>query len=400
MGVSTVENPPVTTAPVEAQEPALRLELSPRQRAARTSCRDFVERHIAPFAGEWDRAAEMPVETVVADLRSHGYLGSILPSEVGGGGIDAVTYGLLTEEIGRGCSSVRSLLTVHDMSTLALARWGSAGLKDELLPIMARAERIGALALSEPGAGSDPASVSTEARADGDDFILDGTKKWITFGEVADELLVLARLDGALTTFMVPAEAQGVSREPLRHMVGTRSSRLATITFDGCRVPAHRRVGRPGFGLSHVIGTALDHGRYSVAWGSVGIAQACLESSLDYAATRNQGGALIAEHQLIQRRLSNMIADTQAARLLCCRAGYLRQERDPGAVSETMIAKYFASRAAVDAANSAIQLHGAVGLSDQLPLERYLRDAKVTEIIEGSTEIQQISIPRYPLQEL
>lgn len=398
MTTSTLEAPTADTA-AGAADPSLRLEASPSQRQARQDCRAFVEQHIAPFAGAWDRAGEMPIE-LVPELRRHGYLGSILPADVGGGGVDAVTYGLLTEEIGRGCSSVRSLLTVHDMSTLALLRWGSAQVKEELVPVMARGERLGALALSEPGAGSDPSAVTTTARQDGEDFVLDGIKKWTTFGEIADELLVLARLGDRLTTFVVSADAPGLRREPLRHMVGTRASRLATITFDGCRVPAHRQVGRPGFGLSHVVGTALDHGRFSVACGSVGIAQACLEASLDYAAERSQGGSRIAEHQLIQRRLTDMIAGTRAARLLCCRAGYLRQEKDPAAISETMIAKYFASRTAVDVANSAIQLHGAVGLSQEKPLERYLRDAKVTEIIEGSTEIQQISIPRYPLQEL
>jgi alkylation response protein AidB-like acyl-CoA dehydrogenase len=155
-----------------------------------------------------------------------------------------------------------------------------------------------------------------------------------------------------------------------------------------------------GFGLSHVFATALDHGRYSVAWGAVGIAQGCLNACLDYAARRRQGGAPLVEHQLVRRLLTEMIADSRAARLLCCRAGYLRAERDPGAVPETMIAKYFAAKTAVRVANEAVRLHGAHGLSQDFPLERYLRDAKVTEIIEGSTEIQQLAIPRYPLAEL
>ena len=380
-------------------DPPLRLALSSAQRVAREGCREFVAREIVPFAGAWDQAGAVPM-SLITSLREASYLGAIAPTDVGGGGLDAVTYGLLTEEIGRGCSSVRSLLTVHDMTTLAIARWGRADLTDELIPSLARGERLGALALSEPDAGSDPSSVRTTAHRAGDDYVLEGQKTWTTFGEIADELLVLARLDNKLTAFVVPANADGVRRERLHHMVGTRASRLASITFDRCRIPPHRQVGRPGFGLSHVIATALDHGRYSVAWGSVGIAQACLEASLDHAAVREQGGSLIAEHQLIQRRLTEMIASVRAARLLCCRAGHLRQERDPGAVPETMIAKYFASRTAVDAANSAIQIHGAVGLSSERPLERFLRDAKVTEIIEGSTEIQQISIPRYPLQEL
>lgn len=385
--------------PETAADTGLKMELSADQRAARDAAREFANEHIVPAASTWDQQGEVPL-AMVDTLRQHGYLGAPLPTELGGGGMDAVTYGLLTEEIGRGCASLRSLLTVHDMVSLAVVRWGTAEAKEDIAPRLARAERLGALALSEPGIGSDAAGVETVAREDGDGYVLDGRKKWTTFGEIADEFLVLARLGDKLTTFLVPADAPGFSREPLRHMVGTRAARLAELTFDGCRIGAERRVGRPGFGLSHVIGTALDHGRYSVAWGSVGIAQACLEASLDHANTRHQGGGPIAQHQLIQRRLADMIANTNAARLLCCRAGYLRQSRDPAAVSETMIAKYFASRAAVDAANSAVQLHGAQGLSTELPIERYLRDAKVAEIIEGSTEIQQISIPRYPLQEL
>ena len=385
-------------------EQGIELELSPSQVAAREGFRRFVTEHVAPHAGDWDRRGEVPQETIER-LRDAGHLGSPLPTEDGGRGLDAVTYGLLTEEIGRGCSSLRSLLTVHDMVSLAAKRWGSDALRDEVLPAMARGERRGALALSEPNVGSDAAAVETAARRDGDDYILNGHKKWTTFGQTADELLVLAHLGDevgeTLTAFLVPADAEGVERRPLPGMVGTRASLLAEIELDEVRVPGSRRVGREGFGLSHVIGTALDHGRYSVAWGSVGIAQACLDACLDYTAERIQGdGKPIAEHQLIQRRLTEMIASTRAARLLCYRAGYLRSTRDPGAVPETMIAKYFASRTAVDAANAAVHIHGANGLSESYPIERYLRDSKVTEIIEGSTEIQQISIPRYPLAEL
>lgn len=377
----------------------MRLELSPAEAAARQEFRGFVAAKIAPFAGEWDRQGELPLE-IVAALKERGWLGAPLPREAGGGGMDAIVYGLLTEELGRGCSSVRSLLTVHDMVSLALARWGSAEVKSELVPPLARGERLAALALTEPEAGSDAAAVATTARREGDGYVLDGVKKWITFGEIADEFLVLARLDGQLAAFAVPATAPGFAREPIRHMVGTRASRLALIELRECRVGAERLVGRPGFGLSHVVASALDHGRYSVAWGAVGIAQACLDACLDYTARRRQGGAEIRDHQLVRRKLTDMIVNVRAARLLCYRAGYLRRTRDPGAVPETMIAKYFASRAATRAANDAVQLHGAHGLSERYPLERYLRDARVTEIIEGSTEIQQISIPQYPLQEL
>lgn len=378
----------------------LRLELSDAQRRARHEFRSFVDEHVAPHAGRWDREAKIP-RGVVDALRERGWLGAPLPEEVGGEGMEPITYGLLTEEIARGCSSVRSLLTVHDMVTIGVARWGSRHLKESMLPAMARAEILCALGLTEPEIGSDAARVKTRARRDGDDWVLTGRKKWITFGQIADLFLVLAQTeDDQATAFLVPADAPGFSREPISGMVGTRASMLAELHLDDCRVPADHLVGRVGFGFTAVINTVLDHGRYSVAWGSVGIAQACLDACLDYTAEREQFGKALREHQLVQRLLTEMITDTQAARLLCCRAGWLRATGDPGAGHQTLIAKYAASRAAVRTANQAIQVHGANGLSEEYPLERHLRDARVTEIIEGSTQIQQITIPQVPPLEL
>ena len=377
----------------------MRIELSGAQREARLRFREFVREHITPHAGQWDREERVPLD-VIERLRESGYLGAPVSVEAGGGGLDAITYGLLTEELARGCSSVRSLLTVHDMVALAVWRWGSRELKTNIGGAAARAELLCALALTEPEVGSDAAGVQTEARAEGDGYVLNGRKKWITYGQIADLFLTLVRCEGKLTAFLVPADAEGFARRPLRGIVGTRASLLAELEFNDCFVPASHLVGRIGFGLSHVVGAALDHGRYSVAWGAVGIAQACLDACLEYTSFRKQFGVELAQHQLVQRKLTNMITDTRAARLLCYRAGYLRQNGDPGAASETLVAKYFASRAAVRAANDAVQLHGANGLTDDYPVARYLRDARVTEIIEGSTQIQQISIAKNPPGEL
>ena len=373
----------------------MRMELSGTQREARLRYRQFVREHIAPYADTWDREERVPPE-LIERLRESGYLGAPLPVDVGGGGVDAITYGLLTEELARGCSSVRSLLTVHDMVALAIWRWGSRELKAKVVMAAARADLLCALALSEPDVGSDAAGVGTEARAEADGYVLNGRKKWITYGQIADLFLTLVRCEGKLTAFLVPANAKGFTRRPLRGIVGTRASLLAELEFDDCFVPASHLVGRIGFGLSHVVGAALDHGRYSVAWGAVGIAQACLDACMEYTSSRRQFGVELSHHQLVQRKLTNMITDTRAARLLCYRAGYLRQIGDPGASSETLVAKYFASKAAVRAANNAVQLHGANGLTEDYPVARYLRDARVTEIIEGSTQIQQISIAKNP----
>jgi glutaryl-CoA dehydrogenase (non-decarboxylating) len=380
----------------------LNLELDAGQRAAREEFRAFVAAEIAPHAGRWDREGSIPA-ALIDRLREQGHLGSNVSKEHGGLGRDMITYGLLTEEIGRGCSSVRSLLTVHDMVAHAIQRWGSPAQKERYLPAMARGDAgskwIGALALSEPEAGSDAKSVKTTAREDGDAWVLDGRKKWTTFGQLAGLFLVLAESAGKLTAFLVERETPGVTVRPLAGITGTRASMLAEIFFDGARVPRENLIGRPGFGLSAVVSAALEHGRYSVAWGAVGVGQACLDASRDYAAARHQYGVPIADHQLIRRMLTNMIVEVRAARLLCLRAGWLRDQGDPGASGEIMVAKYYASTMASRAAVDAVQIHGANGCSEDHPVERYLRDSRVLEIIEGSTQIQQINIPLFELQE-
>ena len=377
----------------------MKLELTPEQRAVRAELRAFVAEEIVPHADRWDREETIPLE-LIARLREQGYLGSNVAREHGGIGRDMITYGLLTEEIARGCSSVRSLLTVHDMVAHAIQRWGSREQKERYLPRMAKGEILGALALSEPNAGSDAKSVETTAQDAGDAWVLNGRKKWTTFGQIAGLFLVLAQADGKPTAFLVERDSPGFTVKPLKGIVGTRASMLAELFLEDCRVPKGQLLGRPGFGVSHVIAAALEHGRYSVAWGSVGIAQACLDACRTYAAERRQFGAPIADHQLIRAMLTEMIVDVRAARLLCLRAGYLRDTGDPSSLMETMAAKYFASRVATRTANDAVQIHGANGMTEEYPVFRYLRDSKVTEIIEGSTQIQQITIPLFDFQEL
>lgn len=382
----------------------LSVRLSAAQREQRSRYSRFVDEQIAPHAAEWDRIGALPLE--VRDLlRAHGFLGSILPQEDGSGGLEPLLYGLLTEELGRACSSTRSLLTVHDMTALAVWRWGQSTLEPELLRQIAAGQKLAAFAVSEAEAGSDLSAVQTTARFSGREVVLDGKKEWVTFGQLADVFLVLARSegragDGELVALLVESNAPGLFRAPTNSIVGTRASRMAEIVFRGCRLPEHAIVGRVGAGLSHVVATALDLGRFSVAWGSVGIARACTETALAHTRERVQFGRTLSENQLVRRKLTEMITSTQAARLLCCRAATLRQEGDPAAVSETLIAKYAASRAAVAAAGAAVQLLGAKGLCSDFPAERYLRDAKVTEIIEGSSQLQQDLIPQLPLPDL
>jgi glutaryl-CoA dehydrogenase (non-decarboxylating) len=377
----------------------MKLELTPEQRQARADFRGFAAAEIAPHAGRWDREEAIPRE-IVDRLRERGWLGSIVPRELGGAGLDLLTYGLLTEEIGRACSSVRSLLTVHDMVATAILRWGSREQKDGLLPRLGRGEVLGAFALSEPNVGSDAKGIETTAEETGDGWALSGRKKWITFGQIADLFLVFARVEDRPTAFLLERETPGLTIHPIRGLHGTRASMLAELHLDGCRIPRENLVGRVGFGATHVVAAALEQGRYSVAWGSVGIAQACLDASLAYARERRQFDVPLFDHQLIRAQLTDMIASTRAARLLCLRAGWMRESGDPAGFAETFVAKYFASTVAAKVASDAVQIHGANGCSDEYPVSRYLRDAKVMEIIEGSTQIQQIIIPRFEFQEL
>lgn len=375
----------------------MNLELTPEQRALRAEVRAFVESEIAPHAGQWDREESTP-RALINQLAERGWLGSMVPAEHGGKGLDMISYGVLTEEIGRGCSSIRSLLTVHDMVCRGILRWGSSPQKESWLPRLARGEILGAFALSEPNAGSDAMGIETTAVEMDGGFALDGSKKWITYGQIADLFLLFAKLDGKPTAFLVERETPGLTVTPLRGILGTRASMLAELKLEGARTSS--MVGRPGFGVSHVMGAALDQGRYSVACGSVGIAQACLEASLAYARERQQFGQPLFEHQLVRAMLSDMTANVRAARLLCMRAGWLRDTGDPGAIAETSVAKYFASTIANRAAADAVQIHGGNGCHDDFPVSRWFRDAKVMEIIEGSTQIQQSTIARLELEEL
>jgi glutaryl-CoA dehydrogenase (non-decarboxylating) len=247
--------------------------------------------------------------------------------------------------------------------------------------------------------GSDAKSIKTQATTAGSDVVLNGHKKWITFGQVADVFLVFAQGEGGPSAFLVERDRPGVRTEPIEGLLGLRASMTASVHLEDCRVPGDSLVGRKGLGISHVAAAALDSGRYSVAWGCVGILEACLEACVAYTSEREQFGVRLKEHQLVRRMVTDMLTNLSAARLLCMAAGRLRDARDPGAIEAATIAKYFASTAAVRAADDAVQLHGANGCSGDYPVQRYLGDAKITEIIEGSSQIQQLTIAEYGYQE-
>ncbi|MEH2354886.1 acyl-CoA dehydrogenase family protein [Nostoc sp.] len=369
----------------------MKLELSTQQKKSQAEFRAFVNQEIFPDAGEWDRKEFTPPE-LIKKIAQRGFLAAILPQEYGGQGMDMITYGILNEEIGRGCSSIRSLLTVHNMVAHALCKWGNKFQKQYWLPKFASGETIAAFALSEPNVGSDAKSVETTATHVDDTYILNGQKKWITYGQIADVFLVFAKCEGKPTAFLVDNNNPGLLVKPMSGILGVRASMSAELQFNNCQIPQENLVGKLGFGFSYIASSALDYGRYSVASGCVGIAQACLEACIKYTNERKQFGVYLKEHQLIRQMITQMVTNVKAARLLCYQAGYLKDINDPNSIMETSIAKYFASTVATKIANDAVQIHGGNGCSSEYPVERYLRDSKIMEIIEGSTQIQEITI--------
>jgi alkylation response protein AidB-like acyl-CoA dehydrogenase len=376
----------------------MEIELNELQRTARAEFRTFADEQVAPFADEYDRIEKMP-DNLIHTLGQLGYLGAVVPAEYGGKGMDALTWGLLCEEIGRGSASLVSLLTVHSMVIQALVKWGTDKQRNKWLPKLATGESIGGFGLTEPVIGSDARNVQTEAVVNGNDYIINGEKRWISFGQVADLFLIFAQVEGKPSAFLLERDTAGFSTRAISGMLGFRSAMLAGLHMEACRIPAENLVGNIGFGFSHVGGTALDQGRFCVGWGSLGLLQGCVNACLEYTGKREQFGTFIKDHQLIQEMIAEMLVQTKAARLMCYHAACLKDRGDPSLIMETSIAKYFTSRIAVKVTLDAVQIHGANGCSDRYPVARYLRDAKILEIIEGSNQMQQIIISRYGYQE-
>lgn len=369
----------------------MKIELSDQQLKYRMEFREFVDNEVVPFAQEHD-IKEKINPNVVKKLIEKGYLGSMIPKQYGGLEMDNITLGILNEEVARGCSSVRSLLTVHGMVALAILRWGTQEQRDYWLPKMAKGSIIGAFALSEPNVGSDAKSVETTAVLSEDKYVLDGTKKWITMAQIADIFLVFAKLEGKPTAFIVDKNTIGFSIIPMKGFLGARASMIAELHLNQCSISQKNIVGSIGTGLTHVALTCLDYGRYTVACGCVGIGQACLEHSVEYSRERKQFGQSLCKNQLIMKMISEMVVNVKAARLLCYQAGYLKDVMDPDSIMETWSAKYFASIMVNKVSSDTLQIHGGNGCRNEYPVERYFRDARINEVIEGTTQMHEILI--------
>ncbi|WP_420081273.1 acyl-CoA dehydrogenase family protein [Streptomyces sp. JL4002] len=373
------------------------LQLSDEQSAVRGLARAFTEREIVPYAAAWDRAESVD-RAVVKKLGAVGFLGLTVPEEYGGSGGDHLSYVLVTEELGRGDSAVRGIVSVSlGLVAKTIAAWGTEEQKRDWLPRLCSGDVLGCFGLTEPGSGSDAGSLATRAEREGDAYVLDGSKMFITNGTWADVALLFARTGEepghrGVSAFLVPTDTPGLTRREIHGKLGLRGQATAELTLDGVRVPASAMLGPAGRGFS-VAMSALAKGRMSVAAGCVGIAQAALDAAVSYAAQREQFGRPIAHHQLVQELIADISVDVDAARLLTWRVADLVDRGLPFA-TESSTAKLFASEAAVRAASNALQVHGGYGYIDEYPAGKLLRDARVMTLYEGTSQIQKLLIGR------
>ncbi|NYG56930.1 acyl-CoA dehydrogenase family protein [Nocardioides perillae] len=372
------------------------LSLSEEQESFRRLAREFLEKEAVPHRTEWDRreAVDLAIVPKMAEL---GFFGLTIPEQYGGLGGDYVTYALAMEELGRADSALRGIVSVSSgLVGKSVLFFGSEEQKAEWLPQLATAQKLGCFGLTEPGTGSDAGNLTTRARRDGSDWVLSGQKLYITNGTWADVALVFARTGGegprGVSAFLVPTDAPGFEAREIKGKLGLRGQATAELFLDDLRVPSSAMVGEEGQGFKIAMST-LDKGRLAVAAGCVGIVQGCLEVAVDYATTRTQFGRPIASFQLVQDMIADISLDADAARLLVWRTADLVDRGEPFGTAASK-AKLFASEAAVRAANLAIQVHGGSGYVDEYPPEKYLRDARVMTLYEGTSQIQKLLIGR------
>jgi butyryl-CoA dehydrogenase len=372
-------------------------DLSDEQQLIRETARDFTNREVVPRARENDRNHHFDTE-LVGKIAAQGYLGAIVPREYGGAGLDYVTYALLVEEIGRGCSAMRTVVSVQtSLVCSSIVRWGSEEQKQRWLPPLCSGEALGCFGLTEPDTGSDAANQRTRAKKVDGGWEITGNKMWISLGNHAEVALIFAQTDPekqhrGLAAFLVPTKSEGFSSQEIHGKMGLHGSDTAALALDGVRVDDDALMGEVGDGF-RIAMSALDSGRYSVAAGCVGICQGSLDASVAYAKEREQFGRPIGSFQLVQAMIAEMRVQTDAARMLVWRAGFLKDQGRPS-TTETSIAKLYATEAAQNCAHQAIQVHGGSGYVDDHPVERYFRDVRVTTLYEGTSQIQKLIIGR------
>lgn len=374
--------------------------LNEEHRLLRQTIKEFTESEVSPHILENDRAGKFDPK-VLKRMGELGLLGICLPVRYGGSGMDYLALAVACEELERIDTSLRVVLSVHvGLNSLALFQWGTEEQKQRFLIPQARGSKIAAYGLTEPNAGTDAAGIQMTARRQGEDYILDGEKVWISLADVADNFLVIAYTDKSLkhrgmSAFLVERGAKGVSTGTYHGKLGVRAGNTGNVVMEGVRVPRENMLGREGEGFKIAM-SALDNGRYTVAAGATGLIQASLDASVKYSLARQTFGAAIGEHQLVKQMIANMVQRLDAARLLVYRAGWLKN-RGIRNTRQTALAKWFATDASFASAADAVQIHGAYGYSDEYPVERFMRNAKGAMIYEGTSQLQQLIQGDYAL---
>ncbi len=372
------------------------LTLTDEQAGFRALARDFLDREVVPHRAAWDREESVDL-AIIPKLGEIGFFGLTIPEEYGGVGGDYLTYVLAAEELGRADSAIRGIVSVSSgLFGTSVLRHGTEEQKQRWLPAIATGRILGCFGLTEPGHGSDAGNLRTRARRDGDDWVIDGSKVFITNGTWADVALVFARTsdDGprGVSAFLVPTDTPGFEATEIKGKLGLRGQATAALSFGGVRVPADALLGEVGQGFKIAMQT-LDKGRVTIAASCVGIVQGCLEETVAYTGQREQFGRPIASYQLVQEMIADMSVDADAARLLTWRAADLMQRGEPYGTAASK-AKLFASEAAVRAANLAVQAFGGYGFIDEYPVQKYLRDARVMTLYEGTSQVQKLLVGR------
>jgi glutaryl-CoA dehydrogenase (non-decarboxylating) len=374
--------------------------LTDENRLVRDTARAFVEAEILPHIRDWDAGGEVHRE-VFTTMAGLGFLGAPIPEAYGGLGMDYISFALLCEELERADTAFRVVQSVHvGLNSLTLLQWGTEEQKQRWLVPQAKGEKLATFGLTEPGAGTDAASLATTARRDGDSYVLNGHKMWISLADLADHFMVFASVDRSkrhrgITAFVVERGMPGLTTGTLHGKLGIRAGNTGLIDFEDVRVPIENRIGEEGEGFLIAM-SAIDQGRYTVAAGAVGLAQACLDASVRYAHERETFGREIGQHQLVKQMIANMASGTDIGRLLVLRAGWLKNQ-GLRTTRETSLAKWHATEHSVQAALDAIQIHGASGYSNEFPVERYLRNAKAAVIYEGTSQLHTLIQADYAL---
>jgi glutaryl-CoA dehydrogenase (non-decarboxylating) len=378
--------------------------LSEEHQMVQKMVHDFAEREIAPSVKEHDRQQTFD-RGILPKMAAQGILGICIPVRYGGAGMDYISLGLACEELEHVDTAARVIMSVHvGLNSLALLQWGTEEQKQKYLVPQAMGEKIATYALTEPAAGSDVVGIQSTARREGDHWVLNGEKMWISLADVADNFIIFAWTDlekkrardhNGMSAFIVERGWPGLETGTIHGKLGVRAGNTGSISMMDVPVPAENMLGREGEGFKIAM-SCLDNGRYTVGFGATGLIRACLEASVKYANERYTFGVPIGQHELVQQMIAGMVQKYDAAHLLCLRAGWLKNQGIRN-TRETALAKWFATQASFEAADDAVEIHGAYGYSDEYDVERYLRNAKGAVIYEGSKEIQQLVQAQYAL---